>query len=89
MLIYEFFTAFAVSVFFTTVVFLLSRELLYHDIIYLFLYLLLTIWAGGLWIRPFGPMIGNIFIAPYVVIGLIMALIFLVIGHQKPPVGRQ
>jgi hypothetical protein len=37
--------------------------------------LFLPTWAGGLWLRPFGPSIGGVTVWPYVLVGAAFALI--------------
>jgi hypothetical protein len=37
--------------------------------------LFLPIWAGGLWLRPFGPMVGGVPILGYALVGLAVSLL--------------
>lgn len=88
-IITDFFTALTVSVITTVIVFLAKRKrLTASGGAWLFLFMFLCIWAGGIWVTPFGRVTGSLFWMPYAVIGLIMALIFLAVTHQQPPSGR-
>lgn len=41
-----------------------------------FVILFLASWAGGLWIRPVGPVVGGISWVPFVFVGVIVAMLF-------------
>lgn len=49
------------------------------------LVLFLFVWAGGVWVTPFGPEAGGIYWLPYVVVGLLAAL---VLAAATPPWWR-
>jgi peptidoglycan/LPS O-acetylase OafA/YrhL len=51
-----------------------------------FVIVLLAALAGGLWARPFGPAVWGVYWAPFLVFGLIIAL---VIAAAAPPRGRR
>jgi hypothetical protein len=55
---------------------------------WLFLILFLATWAGGLWIRPFGPTVFGIHWLTFLLVGLILALILSITSPQRPPRGR-
>jgi hypothetical protein len=43
--------------------------------VWLFVILVFTMWAGGLWIGPAGPLIFGVAWLPFLVVGLVVALI--------------
>lgn len=47
----------------------------FTGVVFFFLIVFLTAWAGGLWISPFGPVFLNVFWVPYLISGLICALL--------------
>lgn len=51
-----------------------------------FVLILLTSWAAGLWVRPFGPPLFGVFWMPYLVFGLIAALL---VAAASPPEGAR
>jgi Ca2+/Na+ antiporter len=57
--------------------------------VWFFLFVLLATWAGGLWIRPFGPALGDIRWLQFLVVGLLVVLMFALFAPLKPPKGRQ
>ena len=59
-------------------------------LIWLFLIIFLATWAGGIWIRPFGPRMLGIHWLGFLLIGMIVAL-FLSLKMQTNnfPIGRQ
>lgn len=44
-------------------------------ILFLFIILFLAVWAGGVWLIPFGPQLAGAYWLPFVVVGLAIALI--------------
>ncbi|MGD2187635.1 MAG: hypothetical protein PVI71_16000 [Desulfobacterales bacterium] len=56
--------------------------------IWFFLFVLMATWAGGVWIRPFGPASGDIRWLQFLVVGLLVVLIFALFAPLKPPRGR-
>ncbi len=48
----------------------------------LFILLFLLIWAGGVWVTPFGPAAGGVYWLPFLFIGIILALL---IAALMPP----
>lgn len=55
---------------------------------YFFLFVLLASWAGGVWIRPFGPVLANIRWLQFLVAGLLAVLLFALFAPLKPPQSR-
>lgn len=42
---------------------------------YFFVIVFLATWAGGLWLYPFGPVLGRVHVLPFALVGVIVALI--------------
>jgi hypothetical protein len=57
--------------------------------VYLFLIVFMATWACGVWIRPFGPPIGDVYWLGFLIAGLIVALLLALFLPQRPPRGRQ
>lgn len=55
---------------------------------WLFLIIFLATWAGGIWIRPFGPILWGIHWLAFLLIGLVMALVLALSATDKFPRGR-
>jgi len=57
----------------------------------LFIILLLATWAGGLWLAPFGPMLAGVYWLPFVIVGLLIALIMAAIvpPRRRPQTRRE
>ena len=58
-------------------------------VIYLFLIVFMATWAGGVWIRPFGPPVSHVHWLGFLIIGLFVALLLALFLPQRPPRGRQ
>lgn len=58
-------------------------------ILWIFMILFFATWAGGVWIRPFGPTLFGIHWMMYLLIGLILALIMAASGRHRAPRGRR
>lgn len=43
--------------------------------LFFFLILFLTTWAGGMWLQPVGPVIGEVAWVPFVAVGVLVALV--------------
>ena len=52
---------------------------------FIFFAMFLPIWAGGLWIRPFGPRLGDVAFWPYILIGLAVSLILAAMMPKPQP----
>jgi hypothetical protein len=53
-------------------------------ILFYFMILFFTSWAGGLWLRPFGPPLWGAYWLPFVLVGLLMALMLAAFGRRAP-----
>ena len=56
--------------------------------VWFFLFVLMATWAGGVWIRPFGPAWGDVRWLQFLVIGLLVVLMFALFAPLRPPRGR-
>ena len=53
-----------------------------------FLIIFLGTWAGGIWVRPFGPSLWGISWLPFILSGLIFVLILTISAPRRPPRSR-
>ena len=89
MIVLELLFAFIIALVLSTLLMLIWRlEGKRTGFIWLFLTILLSSWAGGVWVRPFGPPLLGIHWFPFLSSGLIVALIFAVFAPQRPPKNR-
>jgi len=70
------------------IILVLRRKPLGGRVAGLFILIFLFTWAGGLWLRPFGPLWAGIAWLPFVVIGILLLLLFSAIHRPKPPQNR-
>ncbi|MGD2037867.1 MAG: hypothetical protein PVH28_08290 [Desulfobacterales bacterium] len=56
--------------------------------VWFFLFVLMATWAGGVWIRPFGPALSDVRWLQFLVVGLLVVLMFALFAPLKPPRGR-
>lgn len=64
------------------------RSLQRPGFIWLLLIVFLVIWAGGIWLKPFGPSVGGIPLLPFLLVGIVFVLILAVSTPRLPPRGR-
>jgi len=89
MIVLELLFAFIVALVLSTLLMLMwGREAKRTGFFWLFLTILLSSWAGGVWVRPFGPPLWGIHWFPFLSSGLIVALIFAVFAPKRPPKNR-
>ncbi|GMU21732.1 MAG: hypothetical protein AMXMBFR13_18220 [Phycisphaerae bacterium] len=53
--------------------------------LFIFFILLAASWAGGIWLTPFGPILWGVYWLPFLLVGLIVALL---IGSMAAPARR-
>jgi hypothetical protein len=53
-----------------------------------FLFVFIATWAGGVWLRPFGPVWSDIRWLQFLIAGLMVVLLFALFAPFKPPRGR-
>ena len=63
-----------------------SQKRYWPAMLFFFLILFFTSWAGGLWITPMGPQVLGVQWVPYIVIGFFVALLIFAL---MPPPTRQ
>jgi hypothetical protein len=56
--------------------------------LWLYLIVFLATWAGGVWVKPFGPTLGEIHLLPFVLAGLIFVLFLAISSPGQPPKNR-
>jgi hypothetical protein len=56
--------------------------------IWFFLILFLTTWAGGIWIGPFGPLLGEVYWLPFVLVAMVVGLLLAALAPRRTPRGR-
>jgi MFS family permease len=89
MVIPEFFASFTVAVIVTGVYMHVTREAGQRTgLIWLFLIIFLATWAGGIWLRPFGPTVWGIRWIVFLLAGLIIVLFLFIFIPRKAPRGR-
>jgi hypothetical protein len=89
MVIPEFFVSFVIAVVLTGVYMLLTRGAGRRTgIVWLFLMIFLATWAGGVWLRPFGPTVWGIHWMVFLLVGLIIVLFLFILIPRKAPRGR-
>lgn len=59
------------------------------DVPSLFILIFLCAWAGGVWLRPFGPTLIGVFWMPFMLAGLTIAAIVLFVAPKRPPKNRR
>jgi hypothetical protein len=89
MIILEVLTAFSVALLLSGVFALATRRGGRRTgLFWLFLIIFLATWAGGIWLRPFGPTLWGIHWLAFFLVGLVLALIIAVSAPGRPPKGR-
>ncbi len=61
------------------------RQSDWGDLVFFFVLLFLMTWAFGGWIPPFGPMLWGVVWSPFVITGLLIALLLTVFVEPRPP----
>jgi hypothetical protein len=84
MLFIEFLFALVISLLITAIFAIILRRRGAWPFLLLFFIILLGTWAGGIWITPSGPTLLNVYWLPFLIAGLVFALLLtLVILPQK------
>jgi hypothetical protein len=71
------------SVVFTLLAFLFEKNRSALDFVAYFIVLFLLIWAGGVWIRPFGPELWGVAFIRFFIVGLIATLFTLALAPNR------
>ena len=66
----------------------IRREDRLKNSLFFFLIIFLLTWAGGTWLRPFGPTVWGIHWLPFILVGVILVLFLAVLNPNKPPMNR-
>jgi hypothetical protein len=90
MVIPEFFVSLILAVLLTGLYMLVTRRAEPRNgLIWLFLIILLAVWAGGAWLRPLGPTLWGIHWLMFLLAGLVIVLFLFIAVPRKAPRGRQ
>ena len=90
MVFQEFAVSFILAVFFTGLYVLLTRgDVRRTGLIWLFLIIFLTTWAGGIWLRPFGPRLWGVHFLTFLLAGLTIVLFLVIAVPRRAPRGRR
>jgi hypothetical protein len=90
MVLQEFAVSFIIAVFFTGLYVLLTRgDVRRTGLIWLFLIIFLTTWAGGIWLRPFGPILWGVHFMTFLLAGLTIVLFLVIAVPRRAPRGRR
>ena len=86
----EFMISLVVALVLCVIVALVTRKKVRRTgFVWFFLFVLMATWAGGVWIRPFGPALSDVRWLQFLVVGLLVVLMFALFAPLKPPQGRQ
>jgi hypothetical protein len=89
MILKEFLVSLAVALLICVVFVLLTRSNIRQTGFgWFFLLILIATWAGGIWLKPFGPSWGKIHWLQFLIAGLLVALLFAMFAPFKAPRGR-
>ena len=90
MIIPEFAVSFIVAVLFTGLyVFLTRGDSRRTGLIWLFLIIFLTTWAGGIWLKPVGPTLWGVHFLTFLLVGLTTVLFLIIAIPRRAPRGRR
>lgn len=53
--------------------------------LFLFLILFLAIWAGGVWLAPFGPMVWGVAYIPFLIVAIVVTLLLIAAAPPRRP----
>jgi Ca2+/Na+ antiporter len=85
----EFFTSLAVALVLFVIFALFTRSRIRRTgSVWSFLFVLMATWAGGVWIRPFGPVLAHVRWLQFLVVGLLAVLLAALFAPLKPPRNR-
>jgi MFS family permease len=88
MILGEFFIALVIALFFTIVLAVSGKKhRTWKRMIMIFLIILFSSWAGGVWITPIGPAFLGIYWLSFFIVALILSLILETVStlHASPP----
>lgn len=89
MIFKEFLTSLAVALLLFVIFTLVTRSRIRRaGFVWPFLFVLMATWAGGVWIRPFGPVLAHIRWLQFLVVGLLAVLLAALFAPLKTPRNR-
>jgi hypothetical protein len=56
----------------------------FAGVVWFFLMILFASWAGGVWVRPIGPALWGVYWVPFVMVGLLVALLLFASTPTQP-----
>lgn len=90
MIVKELLTALLIAILMVALFLLLVRRSgTRYDKVWLFLIVFGATWAGGVWIRPFGPPLAGVYWLTFVLAGIIAVGLIGLFIPRRPPHGRQ
>jgi hypothetical protein len=90
MVIAEFLVSLIIAVLLTGLYMLVTRRGGQRTgLIWLFLIIFLATWAGGTWLRPFGPSLWGVNWLAFLLVGLVIVLVLFIVLPRKAPRGRR
>jgi hypothetical protein len=88
-IVLDFLTSFIIALVLSALfVLVLQRSGIRSVYFWFFLVIFLSSWAGGVWMKPFGPSLLGIFWVPFLMAGVAAAAIFAAFAPRQPPKGR-
>lgn len=90
MVITEFLVSLVIAVLLTGLFMLVTRgDRRRTGLIWLFLIIFLATWAGGTWLRPFGPSLWGVTWLAFLLVGLVIVLVLFIVIPRQAPRGRR
>jgi Na+/H+ antiporter NhaD/arsenite permease-like protein len=90
MVIAEFLVSLTIALLLTGLYMLVTRgDRRRTGLIWLFLIIFLATWAGGTWLRPFGPGLWGVNWLAFLLVGLVIVLVLFIVIPRKVPQGRR
>jgi thiol:disulfide interchange protein len=89
MIVKELLTALLIAILMVTgFLLLIRRSGTQYGKLWLFLIVFVATWAGGVWIRPFGPPVKGVYWLTFALAGIIAVGLIGLFTPQRPPHGR-
>lgn len=59
------------------------------SLLFLFFIIFVAAWAGGVWIQPYGPVNWSVYWLPFLIVGILFALLLVAVVPPKRPRSRR
>ena len=90
MILQEFLFSLVIALILGTIfIFIIHKKATCSGVFCVFFFLFLVTWAGGIWLKPFGPTWKEIYWLPYLLVGLFFVLLLMVFTPKRPPRNRR